>query len=131
MRKLSILGLGLAFFLVISSGAYGQPFRLLSDREIQHGLTGTWVASWGHGLTTTNVIAADGSYVSQTSGYPKGTPGRYRGTFLAKDGMVVNRTTISNQPVVVHLHIIRLDSHELVWSNDAAVTLPTFHKVGG
>lgn len=129
MRKFSILGL--AIFLVFTLNVRGQPFKHLSDQEIQRELTGTWVASWGKGLTTTNVIAADGSYVSQTTGFVKGGTGRYQGTFLAKDGVVVNRADFGKQTVVTRLHIIRLDSHELVWSNDAAVTLPAFHKVGG
>jgi len=122
---------GLVIFLVTIVGVRGEPFKLLSDREIQRELTGTWVSSWGRGLTTTNVIAADGSYVSYISGFTNGTTTRYQGTFLAKDGMVVGKAMFGQQTVVTHLHIIRLDSHELVWSNEAAVTLPTFHKVGG
>ncbi len=129
MRKLTIIGL--AIFLVTIVGVRGQPFKLLSDRDIQHELTGTWVASWGRGLNTTNVIAADGSYVSLTGGFTNGRTGQYQGTFVAKNGLVIGKAKFGDQTVVMHLHIIRLDSHELVWSNDQGVTLPPFHKVEG
>jgi hypothetical protein len=128
MNKSTILGL--AILLATIAGVRGQPFKLLSDQKIQRELTGTWVSPWGHGLTTTNVIAADGSYVSQTGGFTNGSTEQYRGTFMATNGMVVGRATIGKQTVVMHLYIIRLDSHELIWSNDQGVTLPPFHKVG-
>jgi hypothetical protein len=128
MRKFILFGL--AIFMVTIVGVRGQAFKLLDNREIQRELTGTWVSPWGRGLTTTNIIAADGSYVSQTSGFTNGMTTRYQGTFLATNGMVVGKATNGKHTVVTRLHIVRLDSHELVWSNDAGITLPPFHKVG-
>ena len=129
MKKFIILGL--AVFLVTVPNVRGQPAKPLSDQEIQRKLTGTWVSSWGSGLTTTNVIAADGSFVSTTTDLANGKTTGYRGTFLAKDGVVVGQATIGKQTVHMRLHIIRLNSHELIWSNDEAVKEPPFHKVGG
>ncbi len=129
MKKLIILGL--AIFLATIAGVRGQPFKLLSDQKIQHQLTGTWVSSWGHGLNTTNIIAADGSYVSRTGGFTNGRTGQYQGTFVVTNGLVVGKAMFGKQTVIMHLYIIRLDSHELVWSNDQGVTLPPFHKIGG
>jgi hypothetical protein len=128
MKKFILLGL--ATFLVIVPGVRGQESIQHSDQEIQHKLTGTWVSSWGRGLTTTNVIAADGSFKSTTGGFTNGVVVGYQGTFLAKDGVVVGKAIIGKQTVNMRLHIIRLDSHELVWSNDEAVTESAFHKVG-
>ena len=115
----------------VSPANGSEHFKRLNDSEIQRELTGTWVTTWGRGQTTTDVIAADGSFLSQTVGLPKGQKIQYHGTFLAKDGMVLGKAVFSNQTVIMHLHILQLNSHELVWSNDQGVTEPTFHKVGG
>ena len=129
MRKFTLLGL--AICLATITAVRGQDTRNLSDREIQHKLTGTWVASWGPGLITTNVIAADGSFVSKIINLSNGQTMQYPGTFLVKGGMVMGKAKFPNQTVDLRLHIIRLDSHELVWSNEAGTTESTFHKVGG
>ena len=92
MSKLILLGL--AIFLATLPAVRGQDAKHLSDREIQHRLTGTWYSMWGKGYTTTNIIAADGSYVSQTVGLPKGQTVKYNGTFLAKEGVVVGKAII-------------------------------------
>jgi hypothetical protein len=129
MRKFTLLGL--AICLATITAVRGEDAGNPGDREIQHKLIGTWVASWGPGLITTNVIAADGSYVSKISNFSNGQTTQYHGTFLAKDGMVMGKAIFPNQTVDLRLHIIRLDSHELVWSNEAGTTESTFHKVGG
>jgi len=129
MRKFNVLGL--AIFLATNAVMHGQDAKHLSDREIQRKLTGTWFTTWGKGYTTTNIIAADGSFGSQTVGLPKGQTVKYNGTFLAKDGVVVGKAIIGKQTVNMRLNIIRLDSHELVWSNEAGANVSTFHKVGG
>ena len=121
----------MAVFLVIILGLLWQHFKRPSDRQIQRELTGTWVSSWGRGLTTTNVIAPDGSFASQVSGFANGGTIRNQGTLLATGGILVATATNDNQTVVMRWHIIRLDSHELVWSNDAGVTEPPFHKIAG
>jgi hypothetical protein len=128
MRKFTILGLALC--LATITAVRGQDTRLLSDRAIQHKLTGTWYSSWGRGLTTTNIIAADGSYVSKTVGLPNGVTESYHGTFLVTNGMVVGNAIIGKETVNLRLQLIRLDSHELVWSNELEATESTFHKVG-
>jgi hypothetical protein len=128
MRKLTLLGL--AFCLATVTAVRGQDTKPLSDREIQHRLTGTWVSAWGHGLTTTNIIAADGSYVSRIGGLTNGLTFQYHGTFLATNGIVAGNMIYSNKTANLRLHIIRLDSHELVWSNEGGAKASTFHKVG-
>lgn len=128
MSKFTVLGL--AVVLATISAVRAEDTKHLSDREIQHRLTGTWYSTWGQGHTTTNIIAADGSYVSVTVGLPKGQTVKYNGTFLAKDGVVVGKAIIDTNTVNLRLHIIRLDSHELVWSNAGATAASTFHKVG-
>ena len=55
---------------------------------------------------------------------------RYQGTFVAKDGIVIGKAIIGDRTVNMRMHIIRLDSHDLVWSNEAGITAPQFHKVG-
>jgi hypothetical protein len=124
MKKYVILGL--AILLGTVPNMRGQPAKL-SDQEIQKELTGTWVTTWGNDQTTTNIIAADGSYVSLIKG-PKGGA-RYTGTFQATNGMVLGKAWFGKQAITLHLHIIQLDSHELVWSNENAAAPSTFHKV--
>jgi hypothetical protein len=129
MKKFTILGLAICLGTI--TVVRGQDTKHLSDKEIQHKLTGTWVSPWGRGLTTTNIIAADGSYVSKIGGLTNGLTFQYHGKFLASNGIVVNNLIFSNQTVNLRLHIIQLDSHELVWSNEAGTNVSTFHKVGG
>jgi hypothetical protein len=129
MRKFTLLGL--AICLATITAVRGQDTRNLSDQEIQHKLTGTWVASWGPGLITTNVIAADGSYVSKINNLSNGQTMQYPGTFLVTNGMVMGKAKFPNQTVDLRLHILQLNSHELVWSNEAGTNVSTFHKVGG
>ena len=121
----------MAILLATVPAVRGQDAMLLNDQEIQHRLTGTWFSSWGRGLTTTNIIAADGSFVSQTVGFTNGVTEGYHGTFLATNGIVAGKAMIGSQTVNLRLHIIRLDSHELVWSNEAGTNASTFHKAGG
>ncbi|HEY3763296.1 MAG TPA: hypothetical protein VGN23_16235 [Verrucomicrobiae bacterium] len=119
----------LAILLVAISDMRGQESRSPGDKELQRKLTGTWVTAWGNNMITTNVIAADGSYVSQITG-PNGGRARYEGTFLVTNGIVYGKAIFEKQPVTMRLHIIQLDSHELIWSNDVMATPITFHKVG-
>jgi hypothetical protein len=129
MRKFTLLGFALCLATV--TALRGQDTKPLSDREIQHRLTGTWVSPWGRGLTTTNIIAPDGSYVSKIGGLTNGLTFQYHGTFLATNGIVAGTVIFSNKTANLRLHIIRLDSHELVWSNETGAKASTFHKVGG
>lgn len=107
-----------------------EHFEGLSDQEIQRKLAGTWVTTWGEGQTTTDIIAANGDFVSETVGLPKGQKIRYEGTFLATNGMVNGQAKLNTQTVTMHLYLVRLDSHELAWSNDINGAQTTFHKVG-
>ena len=99
-----------------------------ADLKIQRKLVGTWIAIWGQGQTTKNVIAKDGSYTSWTEGLPKGQMGGYNGTFLVKNGIVENRAKFGPETITTHLHILQLDSHELVWSNENG-GMATFRRV--
>jgi len=100
-----------------------------ADLKIQRKLAGTWVTTWETNLTVTDIIATNGNFVSQTTGFARGLVGRYQGTFLVKDGMVIGQAKFGPQTVTMHLHLIRLDNHELVWSNDTGGKVTTFHKV--
>jgi len=103
MKKFTVLGW--AILLATVPAVRGQDAMLLNDQEIQHRLTGTWFSSWGRGLTTTNIIAADGSFVSQTVGFTNGVTEGYHGTFLATNGIVAGKAMIGSQTVNLRLHI--------------------------
>ena len=129
MKKLSIIGLAVVLVVVIA--LLWIHFKHPSDRQIQRELAGTWYFTWAKSprLTTTNVIAPDGSYVSQISGFQNGKTIRNEGTLIVRDGVVIATVTNESGSQTMQLHIIRLDSHELIWSYDGVIE-PAFHKVG-
>ena len=128
MKKLSIIGLAVVLVAVIA--LLWIHFKHPSDRQIQRELAGTWYFIWPKTprLTTTNVIAPDGSYVSQISGFPNGKTIRNEGTLIVRDGVVIATVTNESGPQTMQWHIVRLDSHELIWSYNGVIE-PAFHKV--
>lgn len=130
----ALLSLMLAGYSVQSTAA---PLSNISDKQIQRELTGTWFFTWpkGRHLTTTNVIKPDGSYMSKVSGFANGKTIRTEGTFIITNGVALATVTNENgttlhTPKTMKWHIIRLNSHELIWSNNGVVE-PAFHKAGG
>ena len=129
MKKVIIIGLAVVIVAVIA--LLWTRSKHPSDQQIQRELAGTWYFSWtnmGRSLTTTNVIAPDGRFVSEVSGFADGKTIRNEGTFIVRDGIVIATVTNESGPHSMQWHIIRLDSHELVWSNNGVVE-PAFHKV--
>ena len=104
------------------------------DAKIQQELTGTWVVDFGHGMSDRTAIHSDGSFESQITGYTNGSVVSLEGTFLAKDGELVETVTKHSQtnapvPFVMHGHIIRFDGHELVTKWDTAASDSVARKV--
>lgn len=130
MKKVIIIGL--AVIIVTMIAVLWTRSRHPSDRQIQRELAGTWYFTWPKDprLTTTNVIAPDGSCVSEVSGFPDGKTIRSEGTFIVRDGTVIATVTNGGRQQTMQWHIVRLNIHELVWSNNGVIE-PAFHKAGG
>jgi hypothetical protein len=103
-------------------------FKPPSDQQIQGELAGTWVWHWGPGLTTRGIIAPDGSSKGEVSGLSNGKTVQSEGTLVVKGGTVITTQTNGGQTIVLRWHIIRLNSHELVWSNMDGATEPVLQK---
>ena len=102
------------------------------DATIQNELAGTWVRHFENGFSLTNVIAADGSYQSQLFGLPDGRIDSLKGTWIAKNGVLIDTVTEKSEtnqtPGVMQWQIVHIDRHKLVLSNNQ-VTNATFDKV--
>ena len=89
-----------------------------SDEKIQRGLAGTWDIDKGFGLHGAVIIDLDGNCKSQFTGYKDGHISIVEGTFLVKDGVLVDTITKDNStnavPRVYRGRIVRINKHEFV-----------------
>ena len=90
-----------------------------SDARLQQQMTGTWVVEVGNNIRSVNIIKPDGSFAAKVTGFTNGSVVMIEGTFLAKNGALVETVTKSSQqnekvPFVVQGHIIRLNNQEMV-----------------
>jgi hypothetical protein len=125
MKK--IVGISLAILLLISGLFLWHHFQKPS-------LAGNWIIELGGSAKSSFVIAADGSFICQTTGLSDRSDITYKGSITAKDGVLTQTTTSDSQPRaqvprVRSAHIIRMDSNELVvkWENTGTQTI--FRKV--
>ena len=82
-------------------------------------MTGTWMVEVGNNIRSLNVIKPDGSFAAKVTGFTNGSVVMIEGTFLAKNGALVETVTKSSQkneevPFVVQGHIMRLNDQEMI-----------------
>ena len=93
-----------------------------SGASIQLLMAGTWEIDRGDGIHGTLIIAPDGNWKSQSTGYQNGFTLMLEGTALVKDGFWIETVTKNNitnaVPRVTHSRIVRIDAHEFVMRPD-------------
>ena len=90
-----------------------------SDARIQKQMTGMWAVDIGNNVRSLNVIRPDGRFAAKITGFTNGSVVMIEGTFLVKNGGLVETVTKSSQkdekvPFVVHGKIISLTPHEMI-----------------
>jgi len=107
-----------------------------SDARLQRQVTGTWVVDVGNNIRSVNLIRPDGSYAAKVTGFTNGSVVMIEGTFLVKNGELVETVTKSSQkdekvPFVVRGHIISLTDHEMVarWDTKPVSVVVVARKV--
>ena len=90
-----------------------------SDARIQKQVTGMWLVDIGKNVRSLNVIRPDGGFAAKVAGFTNGSVVTIEGTFLVKNGALVETVTKSSQPdekvpFVVHGKIISLTPQEMI-----------------
>jgi len=89
-----------------------------SDARIQQLMVGTWDIDQGDGVHGTLMIAPDGNFKSQFTGYRGGHTVILDGTGFIKDGVWVETITKNNTtnavPRVSHNRIVHVNAHDYV-----------------
>jgi hypothetical protein len=104
------------------------------DATIQGNLTGTWTHDWGNGIHGTSVIASDGGYQCEISGFTNGRVVRLEGTMIVKHGVLIDTLTTDSQtnaqtPRIFQWQIDHMNNHEFVLSSTNLTTKAIFNKV--
>jgi hypothetical protein len=89
-----------------------------SDARIQKQVTGMWLVDIGNNVRSLNVIQPDGKFAAKVIGFTNGSVVTIEGTFLVKNGALVETVTKSSQqdeqvPFVVQGKI-SLTPHEMI-----------------
>jgi hypothetical protein len=89
------------------------------DARIQKQVTGMWLVDIGNNVRSLNVIRPDGGFAAKVAGFTNGSVVMIEGTFLVKNGALVETVTKSSQPdeqvpFVVQGKIISLTPHEMI-----------------